>query len=465
MKSLAEVLARVAQDHPTAAKSGNGSSTNGEVCPICHGTGFVQRDLPIGDPDFGKAAPCVCTLRTLAWERASQLRQVSNLGQLERLTFERFLPDGLGLPDDKRRSLRSAYDFARQFADAPIGWLVLQGGCGTGKTHLAAAIANVRLARGESVMFVVAPDLLDYLRAAFTPQSDTTFDQRFEQVRSTPLLILDDLGAHSTTPWAQEKLYQIVNYRYNAHLPTVITTNFRLEDLDERVRSRLVDPEISAVFHIVAPDFRQPGKTYDSLELNSLALHEDQRFDNFDLRGHELNGEERASLREALTAAQQFAQDQDGWLIFSGSYHCGKTHLAAAIARERHSHYGGAPMFVFVPDLLDFLRAAFNPASTVSLDERFEQVKKAELLVLDDLGAQSATTWASEKLFQLINYRYVARLPTVFTIALDNLPLETRFHARVFDPSRSREIKITAPAYRPALRSPAAAPRAARTRR
>ena len=122
-------------------------------------------------------------------------------------------------------------------------------------------------------------------------------------------------------------------------------------------------------------------------------------------------------------------------------------------------------MFVFVPDLLDFLRAAFNPASTLSLDERFEQVKKAELLVLDDLGAQSATTWASEKLFQLINYRYVARLPTVFTIATDNLPLETRFHARVFDPGRSREIQITAPAYRPALRKATAAPRPSRSRR
>ena len=112
MKSLAEVLARVAQDHPTAAKSGNGSSTSGEVCPICHGTGFILRDVPIGDPEFGKAVPCVCTLRAWAWERATQLRQVSNLGQLERLTFERFLPDGLGLPEDKRRSLRSAYDLS-----------------------------------------------------------------------------------------------------------------------------------------------------------------------------------------------------------------------------------------------------------------------------------------------------------------------------------------------------------------
>lgn len=471
MKSLADILTRVAQDHPTTAKSGESAAPGADVCPICRGTGFVLRDVPISDPDFGKAQPCICTLKNAAWERAVHLRQVSNLSQLERLTFERFSSNRDALPEDIRLSLRTAYDLARKFAQDPSGWLVLHGSYGTGKTHLAAAIANVRLARGQPVLFVVAPDLLDYLRAAFSPQSDVTFDQRFEEVRSTPLLILDDLGAHSTTPWAQEKLYQIINHRYNAHLPTVITTNLRLDDLDERVRSRLVDPEISVVLHIVAPDFRQPGKTYDSLELNSLAMHEDQRFDNFDLRGHELNGEQRASLAEALAVAQRFAVDQNGWLIFSGSYNCGKTHLAAAIAHERHTRYGAAPMFVFVPDLLDFLRAAFNPASTASLDERFEQIKKADLLVLDDLGAHSVTPWATEKLFQLINYRYVARFPTVFTIAIDNLPLETRFHARVFDPGRSREIEILAPAYRPSLRpalrpaSATSAPRVPRRRR
>ena len=65
----------------------------------------------------------------------------------------------------------------------------------------------------------------------------------------------------------------------------------------------------------------------------------------------------------------------------------------------------------------------------------------------------------------------MTRYPTVFTIAIDNLPLETRFHARVFDPGRSREIEILAPAYRPSLRpalrpaSATSAPRVPRRRR
>jgi len=51
-------------------------------------------------------------------------------------------------------------------------------------------------------------------------------------------------------------LYQIINYRYNAQLPTIITTNARLEELESRVSSRLADPKISTPFNITAPDFR-----------------------------------------------------------------------------------------------------------------------------------------------------------------------------------------------------------------
>ena len=101
--------------------------------------------------------------------------------------------------------------------------------------------------------------------------------------------------------------------------------------------------------------------------------------------------------------------------MLSGTYGCGKTHLAAAIANHQLTAGRPTPMFVVVPDLLDHLRATFSPTSATTLDRLFEQVKSAPLLVLDDLGTESATPWAREKLFQLLNYRYAARLPTVIT--------------------------------------------------
>ena len=103
---------------------------------------------------------------------------------------------------------------------------------------------------------MVVPDLLDHLRSTYSPDSKVSYDELFESIRTAPLLILDDLGAHSSTPWAEEKLYQLVNYRYNHRLPTVITTNLTLDELDERLASRLADLKVSTLCPISAPSYR-----------------------------------------------------------------------------------------------------------------------------------------------------------------------------------------------------------------
>jgi DNA replication protein DnaC len=134
------------------------------------------------------------------------------------------------------------------------------GVTGCGKTHLAAAIANYRYQANQPALFVVVPDFLDHLRSTFSPESKVSYDQLFERVKTAPLLILDDFGEQSTTPWAREKLYQVINYRYNARLATVITTRYSLEEIleeiDSSISSRLVDPKISTPFNIIAPDYR-----------------------------------------------------------------------------------------------------------------------------------------------------------------------------------------------------------------
>jgi DNA replication protein DnaC len=419
-----------------------------ETCPLCKGKGFLVYDVPPGHPDFNKVVPCRCTQARLAVERARALRAISNLGQLSRMTFDTFLPDGVGLPQALQFNLRRAYELSLEFARAPEGWLVLLGGYGSGKTHLAAAIANQRIALGHPVIFVVVPDLLDYLRAAFAPNSETTFDARLEAIREAPLLILDDLGAHSSTAWAQEKLFQILNYRYNHRLPTVITANQRLEDLDPRLSSRLVDPDLSQVYTIEAPDFRQAGAERSSSGLSTFGLHKDQTFDNFFLRTGELPPTERENLRQAVASARAFADNPAGWLVLTGTYGCGKTHLAAAIANFQVAAGRAAPMFVVVPDLLDHLRATFSPTSTTTLDKLFEQVKSAPLLILDDLGTESATPWAREKLFQLLNYRYAARLPTVITSFNTVDEMDERIGSRMRDSLRCTMVGIRAPSYR-----------------
>ena len=107
----------------------------------------------------------------------------------------------------------------------------------------------------------MVPDFLDHLRFTFSPESRVSYDQLFEEVKNALLLILDDFGEQSTTPWAQEKLYQVINYRYNARLATVITTRLALDEIDDPISSRFIDPRISMVFPIIAPDYRSDRRS------------------------------------------------------------------------------------------------------------------------------------------------------------------------------------------------------------
>ena len=102
----------------------------------------------------------------------------------------------------------------------------------------------------------MVPDLLDHLRATFSPTSSASYDSVFAQVRTARLLVLDDLGTQSATPWAREKLYQVLNYRYETRLPTVITTSSTLDEIDPRIRSRMLDERVCHVFKIIVPPYK-----------------------------------------------------------------------------------------------------------------------------------------------------------------------------------------------------------------
>ena len=456
MESLGDILRRItAQD---TLKTINGDKAGlrsiipeepeGETCPVCNGAGWVSKRVPVGHPDFGEAFTCRCQQPRDPSSRSEALQRYSNLGPLRRSTLESIRPGG-PLPDATGQQMfRAALAAATDFADNPAGWLVFTGPSGSGKTWLAAAAANRCIELGFPTYFIVAADLLDHLRATYAPDNPMSYDELFEQVRNVPALVLDDLTAQATTPWAQEKLFQILNHRFNAELPTIITVRGPLERLDEGLRTRMESyGGFSRVFRLGEHNTRLARRVGDI----PGDMRQRMTLDAFDVWGNpNTDRAGRETLQRAKQAAVDFAANPAGWLLLTGPRGCGKTHLAVAVAGES-SRQGRPVFYAFVPSLLDHLRSTFSPDSPIGYDELFEQIKTAPLLVLDDLGTESSTPWAEEKLYQIVVYRYDVRLPTVITSVFSVEELEgmkPRIGSRLMDGAMVDWHPISAPNYR-----------------
>ena len=403
----------------------------------------------VGHPDFGQATPCQCRQSGESLpSRMEALRRYSNLGSLSRIIFVATRSEGPLADVAARQMFAEALPQAAAYAENPEGWLVLAGPSGSGKTHLAAAIANRCIERQQTTFFIMVADLLDHLRAAYSPSSEIAYDDLFEQVRNVPVLVLDDLGAHSSTPWAQEKLFQVVNHRHNNGLATVLTVRGPLARLEESLRTRLESADGRSTV-------LQLGHFNSRLALGIGEIRSEMlsrmSFDNFDAAGGQrATRKEKEGLARALAAAETFAGFPEGWLLFTGNRGSGKTHLAVAIAGES-LRQGRQVFFAFVPTLLDHLRMTYSPDSPMGFDELFEQVLNVPLLILDDLGAENSTPWAEEKLYQIVVHRHEARLATVITTASTMEVLEEakpRISSRLVDGMVVDWVPIDAPNYR-----------------
>jgi DNA replication protein DnaC len=456
--------------------------SNNEVCQICGGLGLVTLDVPVGHPDFGKAFPCICQADRVKTQKSTKLRTVSNLDAMTDKTFATYEVDytlldsddflrsecanlsrGHHLTEEHRRHINIAAELALRYADDPQGWLVLWGTYGTGKTHLAAAIANRRMERSMPVLFLTVPDLLDHLKATFGPTSEVAYDERFEQIRTIPFLVLDDLGAEKQSDWAQEKLYQLLDYRHIRKLPTVVTTNNPLETLEPRIRSRLTDNSITRLIRLEVPDRRSSITTWQDLDLSNLDRYRDMTFDTLDARNTEgLADDQVRRFERGLQIIRNYAANPVNWLVVMGEPGSGKTHLAAAIAHECRAR-GDHPLFVTASELLDHLRVTFSPGSHTNYDRRMSEIKDASLIVLDNLIIdKNLSSWARDKLFEILIYRFDYRLPTVITTYQTLADMDSRLRSRITNDSHCEVVAITVPSYPgKTVRRRAAAPRRA----
>ena len=195
MEPINSITERIARDfippENPASPSANPENRFGlgdPNCPICGGLGFIIKGGN-DDPTSGVQVPCECRARRFE-NAGKKARTISaNLSGYEQMTFGSFKTEGRGaLREEQKTNLEYALKISEDFADNPSGWLFFTGRYGTGKTHLAAAIANDALEKGVEVIFQPVPDLLDQLRMTYGNAGET-FEDRFSRIRTVSLLI------------------------------------------------------------------------------------------------------------------------------------------------------------------------------------------------------------------------------------------------------------------------------------
>lgn len=228
-----------------------------DKCPFnqCDGSGrsLIDKDGTV----YLKECECLELRRKQA--RVQRLFETAGIPR-------RFTDKRLENFEPRSNYLEAALQLARRYIDkyeelkgAGRNGLYLVGPAGTGKSHLAYAIIS-RLIESSQVAAVAGavPELLDMMR----PNQDKNqeAEERMELIKTADLVLLDDLGVEKETPWVMERLFLIINARYNAQLPTIITSNIPLEALEtdqggktnlawERIVSRIVE-----MCHVVVMD-------------------------------------------------------------------------------------------------------------------------------------------------------------------------------------------------------------------
>jgi DNA replication protein DnaC len=223
------------------------SSEAPEACPVCQGKGWLTYDVSPSHAQFGKLARCP---RCNEADARATLQSACGLPEewLE-WTFANTV---------RHEGNAAAYDAALRLALNPQRFLTLAGSYGLGKSRLLACIVNERRRQMLPALYARTVDLLDALRRAYDPQAGEGYDALLDRFETVGVLCLDEFDRFNTTEWAREKLFQIVDARYQRgrNLLTCFATNAAVDDLPPYLQSRLLDSQC-CVCEVAGRDIRR----------------------------------------------------------------------------------------------------------------------------------------------------------------------------------------------------------------
>jgi DNA replication protein DnaC len=212
-------------------------STQSAPCPRCSNTGWVTVDN-----DTNRVEPCGCQgdLR-----KRQRLASAGIPKRYEHCTLSTYRERSTVLKNAKKR----VQDFVDLWPATDEGrGLLLIGGCGVGKTHLAVAALTEIIESGKPgrMMFNNFQDLIQEIQASFDNDQVPSKSELLRPLLEADLLVLDELGSQKPTNFVQDILYYVINTRYNEERTTIFTTNYydsppegREENLSQRIGTRL----------------------------------------------------------------------------------------------------------------------------------------------------------------------------------------------------------------------------------
>lgn len=217
-------------------------------CGKCHTPKQCKEKL------FGNDAilPIICECQKAEFERRlereAQIRLEERIKQLRNECFPKgsmYHQDTFDKADTENGLVKATMMYCDRFKEFEISGkgLMLYGGCGTGKTFLAACVANRLIDRGIQVKFTTLSKIAAQLQSCYEGRSEI-----YDELRTIPLLIIDDFKAERQTEFMQEITFEVINGRSEARRPLIVTTNLTNEDIkapkditSERIISRLIE--------------------------------------------------------------------------------------------------------------------------------------------------------------------------------------------------------------------------------
>lgn len=195
------------------------------TCPLCGGRGWVVEP----DGGAGSARRCSCRIDGLASRLLSVAGIPPRYAGCRLTTFKTSHPDR-AVHEQLEAAVVRSRRYVEEFLPSREGGLVYVGPPGVGKTHLAVAVL-VELIERYRVhgRFVEFTSLVHQIQSTFDPRSPESKREVLDPVVDAEVLVLDELGAQNPTPWVRDVLYLVINSRYTRRLPTLFTTNYRLE--------------------------------------------------------------------------------------------------------------------------------------------------------------------------------------------------------------------------------------------